>query len=270
MKIYCNGMFVSYGNFLDSFFGLRFRKVSRISVLKTEHKDMVLDMVDQLVTEVVESSVPEKIDANFDPSLLEERVTTRFNMSFSFSEISQDIKNQQDFGSDLFDRVCAYYNEREEANGVEMMRRIETILLLQTLDSLWKDHLLSMDHLKEGIGLRSYGQKDPLLEYKKEGYILFRNMMDRFVSDVTEKLFRVQVTTEDSVAKAAEAGKAKQPVRVEHAEARAFDSNALAPDESKGGRGRKQETVKRDAPKVGRNDPCPCGSGKKHKKCCGA
>ncbi|MBT3181669.1 MAG: preprotein translocase subunit SecA [Deltaproteobacteria bacterium] len=233
-------------------------------------KDMVLDMVDQLVTEVVESSVPEKIDANFDPSLLEERVTTRFNMSFSFSEISQDIKNQQDFGSDLFDRVCAYYNEREEANGVEMMRRIETILLLQTLDSLWKDHLLSMDHLKEGIGLRSYGQKDPLLEYKKEGYILFRNMMDRFVSDVTEKLFRVQVTTEDSVAKAAEAGKAKQPVRVEHAEARAFDSNALAPDESKGGRGRKQETVKRDAPKVGRNDPCPCGSGKKHKKCCGA
>ena len=130
-------------------------------------------------------------------------------------------------------------------------------------------HLLSMDHLKEGIGLRGYGQKDPLLEYKKEGYILFRNMMDGLVSDSIEKLFRVEVTTEESVSKAAEATKANQPMRAQHVETSAFDAGAYAPDESKGGRGRKQETIRRDMPKVGRNDPCSCGSGKKYKKCCG-
>ena len=232
------------------------------------NKDMVLDMIDQVVTEIVDESVPPQIKEGFAPSLLEERVKARFNMPFSFSDVPAEAKTQEEIGKFLYDRVVAYYEEREQENVPEVMRRIETILLLQTLDALWKDHLLSMDHLKEGIGLRGYGQKDPLLEYKKEGFGLFRNMMNRFTSDVAEKLFRVRVTTEESVSRAAETGRTMQPTAVSHDEVTAFAAGA--PAEAKGDYGRRPGTVRRQVPKVGRNDPCPCGSGKKYKKCCGA
>ncbi|HPW45532.1 MAG TPA: preprotein translocase subunit SecA [bacterium] len=234
------------------------------------NKDMVMDMIDQMVTEIVEECVPEGVDENFDPSFLEERIRESFNMQFNFADVPADKRNQEGLGRHIFDAVAAYYEERESKNGPELMRRIESIILLQTLDGLWKDNLLSMDHLKEGIGLRGYGQKDPLLEYKKEGFLLFRNMMNRFVSDSIQKLFRVQVTTEESVDKAAEQNRLRRQVHAHRVERSAFDANAAAPDESKGGFGRVQKTVKRDFPKVGRNDPCPCGSGKKYKKCCGA
>ena len=141
--------------------------------------------------------------------------------------------------------------------------------MLQTLDHLWKDHLLQMDHLKEGISLRSYGQKDPLLEYKREGFSLFRDMMNRFAADVVEKCFRVQVTSEESVekAQAAEMG-APAPTAISHGEINAFAQNA--PREARGDSGdQRVATIKRTGEKVGRNDPCPCGSGKKYKKCCG-
>ncbi len=231
-------------------------------------KDMVMDMIDQMVTEIIESCVPVKASGEFDASSLEERVRTVFNMPFSMSDLPAGIKTQEEIGSALYERVAAHYDEREKANTPEIMRRIETILLLQTLDQLWKDHLLSMDHLKEGIGLRGYGQKDPLLEYKKEGFLLFRNMMNQFVADTVNKLFRVQVTTQESVERAAQSSRPRQQVQTKHQEAAAFD--AKAPDESRGDHGRRQETMRRDQPKVGRNDPCPCGSGKKYKKCHGA
>jgi len=233
------------------------------------NKDIVLDMIDQMVTELVEKNVPEKIDEELEPAGLEENVRARFNMSFSLSDVPKGEQNHEGVGRFLFDRVSAYYDEREDANGPEIMRKVEKIILLQTLDGLWKDNLLSMDHLREGIGLRGYGQKDPILEYKKEGFLLFRNMMNSFVADSVEKLFRVQVTTEESVSRAADAGKTRQPMKVSHAETSAFDANATAPAESRGGTGRRQETVTRQGPKVGRNDPCSCGSGKKYKKCCG-
>ncbi|MFA4874799.1 MAG: preprotein translocase subunit SecA [bacterium] len=232
------------------------------------NKDMVLDMIDQTVTEIIESCVPEKLGDNFDQASFEEKVRTTFNMPFSMSDLPAGIKTQEEIGTALYDRIVAHYDEREQKNGLELMRRIETILLLQTLDTLWKDHLLSMDHLREGIGLRGYGQKDPILEYKKEGFLLFRNMMNQFVADAVNKLFRVQVTSEESVVRAEERGRPRQPMQVQHQEATAFD--AKAPEEARGDHGRRQQTVKRETPKVGRNDPCPCGSGKKYKKCHGA
>jgi preprotein translocase subunit SecA len=232
------------------------------------NKDMVFDMIDQMVTQIVEEYVPEKFDAEFDPKPLEERVLAAFNMPFAFAEVPAEKRTQDELGGLLYERVTAYYDEREARNGPEIMRRIETILLLQTLDTLWKDHLLSMDHLREGIGLRGYGQKDPLLEYKKEGFLLFRNMMNQFVADMVQKVFRVQVTTEESVTRAAAATRQGAPVRAEHVEASAFD--ARGPAEARGDFGRRTETVRREVPKVGRNDPCPCGSGKKYKKCHGA
>ena len=244
----------------------------RREILSNEsNKDMVLDMIDQIVTEVVEANVPEKLDADFDPKAFEEAVRVRFNMPFSFGEIPAQKRSQEEIGSFMYDRVVAYYEEREAKNGSDLMRRIETIILLQTLDQIWKDHLLSMDHLREGIGLRGYGQKDPLLEYKKEGFLLFRNMMNQFVTDSVEKLFRVQVSSEESVSRASQAQREQQaraPMSLSRDQVSAFA--ASAPDEARGDSGRRQSTMKREAPKVGRNDPCPCGSGKKYKKCHGS
>jgi preprotein translocase subunit SecA len=238
-------------------------------LLKDDLKDMVLDMIDQSVTGIIEELVPDRIDDEYEPKHLEEKVKSRFNMPFNFSDIPQEKRNPDGIGEYLYESVVKYYEEREEANTPEIMRQVEKIILLQTLDALWKDHLLQMDHLKEGIGLRGYGQKDPLLEYKREGFGLFRDMMDRFAVDVVEKAFRVQVTAEESVKKAEAVGQTAQtPTMVSHKEVSAFEANA--PKEARGDRGAKVQTVKREGQKVGRNDPCPCGSGKKYKKCHGA
>ena len=130
------------------------------------------------------------------------------------------------------------------------MRQLEQIIYLGSIDALWKDHLLNMDHLKEGVGLRGYGQKDPLVEYKKEGFTLFKMMDEQVKTDVISKLYRVQVTREEQVE---QMQPKKQEMHMFHGE------------EVQGGR----DPVKRDENKVGRNDPCPCGSGKKYKKCHG-
>jgi preprotein translocase subunit SecA len=126
--------------------------------------------------------------------------------------------------------------------------------MLQTVDALWKDHLLAMDHLKEGIGLRGYGQKNPLQEYQREGFDMFQAMMARLDADVVEKLFTVQLAREEDVERMEQKRRAAPMVMSHGGEAAAA----------------KPETVRRDAEKVGRNDPCICGSGKKYKKCCGA
>ncbi len=242
-------------------------KLRREILAGSDTKDMILDQIDQVVTQIIEVDIPDRIEAEFDAKPLEEKIRSTFNMPFFFADIPPEKKTKDGVGQHLYDGVVAYYDEREARNTTPIMRQVEKIILLQTLDSLWKDHLLQMDHLKEGIGLRGYGQKDPLLEYKKEGYLLFRNMMDQFTTDVVQKVYRVQVTTEESVARAAQASRARQPVNISHREITAFAKEA--PAESKGDFGAQQKTVEYEGPRVGRNDPCPCGSGKKYKKCCG-
>jgi len=125
--------------------------------------------------------------------------------------------------------------------------------LLQTIDTQWKDHLLTVDALKEGIGLRGYGQKDPKEEYKREAYALFMEMMARVREEVLQKFFRVQLLSDEEV-EALEAQRRRQKISM----------NRVGDDEQV-----RKPTV-RDEDKVGRNDPCPCGSGKKYKKCCGS
>jgi preprotein translocase subunit SecA len=132
------------------------------------------------------------------------------------------------------------------------MRQIEKIVMLQTLDSLWKDHLLAMDHLKEGIGLRGYAQQNPLVEYQKEGFTMFESLMAVMQQDVVEKVFTVQVQRQQDVEQIQQAA----PQRVVMSHGDQTETPAAEP-------------VKRDAEKVGRNDPCPCGSGKKYKRCHG-
>jgi preprotein translocase subunit SecA len=126
--------------------------------------------------------------------------------------------------------------------------------MLQTIDNLWKDHLLNMDHLKEGIGLRGYGQKNPLQEYKKEGFDMFEEMGDRIEYDVVQKLFTIEMAQE-GLAEELEIQQRPQRMLLSH-----------------GGSGEdpgRVTTVRREGSKVGRNEPCPCGSGKKYKRCCG-
>ncbi len=152
------------------------------------------------------------------------------------------------------ERVKSLYDDREREFTEPVMRQIEKIVMLQTLDSLWKDHLLAMDHLKEGIGLRGYGQLNPLVEYQKEGFAMFEALMRALQQDVVEKVFSVQVRREQDVRQIEEQQPRPQKVVMSHGDQPVEQGAA---------------TVKREADKVGRNDPCPCGSGKKFKRCHG-
>jgi preprotein translocase subunit SecA len=134
------------------------------------------------------------------------------------------------------------------------------MLMLQIVDTQWKDHLLAMDHLKEGIGLRGYGQRDPLVEYKKESFGLFEDLMSRIEEDTLRYLFHIQVVDQQKQEEEAERKRRRQQAILD----RQASMNA-ASDAGNGSTGQ----VKRDTPKVGRNDLCPCGSGKKYKKCHG-
>ena len=153
---------------------------------------------------------------------------------------------------DLKAQVAARFAEREEEFTTPVLEHLMKVLLLQTIDLQWKDHLLSIDHLKEGIGLRGYGQVDPKGEYKREAFELFMAMMGRIRFEVINKLFRVQLAREEDVERM-EAEQRKRKVVLNRA----------------GGDDQPAKPVTRDEDKVGRNDPCPCGSGKKYKKCCG-
>ena len=144
------------------------------------------------------------------------------------------------------------YARKEAEFGEDALRQLEKMVYLQVIDTLWKEHLLSMDHLKEGIGLRGYAQRDPLREYQKEGYNLFIDLVDRISTESIEKLFMVQLARQPA------------PVQQEPVPSQKMILSRGSDQPAKG------VTVKREGKKVGRNDPCPCGSGKKYKKCCGA
>src|SRR5580765_8158324 len=163
----------------------------------------------------------------------------------------------------IWQKLKAKYAEKEKQIGDEAMRTYERIIMLNIIDAQWKDHLLALDHLKQGIGLVGYGQKDPLVEYKKESFDMFQAMLDRIDTTTIRSLFNLQVVAEES----------PDEIRRRRLAARRRGSmqftgpnqGAAAAGEEAG----KVKTVIRDQPKVGRNDPCPCGSGKKYKKCHG-
>lgn len=164
-----------------------------------------------------------------------------------------DKADPEKLGDVIIDAVTEAYNKKEEGCDPDMMRQMERVIMLQVIDNLWKDHLLGMDHLKEGIGLRGYAQKNPLTEYKKEGFEMFSAMTQRIREEIAEYLFKVRIDKEAQVTVTAPQPK---PAKV-------IEHRGDVEVESK------PETVRRGEDKVGRNDPCPCGSGKKYKKCHG-
>jgi len=186
--------------------------------------------------------------------------------------------------------VKGSYKDKEQMIGAELLRRIERDIMLQIVDAQWKDHLYSLDHLKEGIGLRGYGQRDPLVEYKKESFALFQDMKGRIEEEMVRYLFwlrPVAAPVEDDGGVVAArpiprpaARRATQmtlnnpgaePVPAFAGASRSSAAAvAQAPAPARTGGDDVVKTVRREEPKVGRNDPCPCGSGKKYKKCHGA
>jgi preprotein translocase subunit SecA len=163
----------------------------------------------------------------------------------------------------IWEKLKVRYAEKEKQIGPEAMRTYERIIMLNIIDAQWKDHLLSLDHLKQGIGLVGYGQKDPLVEYKKQSFDMFQAMLDRIDTSTIRSLFNLQVVAEQSPE---ELRQRRQPRRTTSFNFTGPNQGAAAAGEEAG----KVKTVVRDQPKVGRNEPCPCGSGKKYKKCHGA
>jgi preprotein translocase subunit SecA len=169
--------------------------------------------------------------------------------------------NSEEIEGLIWDKLKAKYAEKEKQIGAEAMRTYERIIMLNIIDAQWKDHLLALDHLKQGIGLVGYGQKDPLVEYKKESFDMFQAMLDRIDTTTIRSLFNLQVVSEQA------------PDELQRRRAaRRASMNFTGPNQGAAPAGEeagKVKTVVRSQPKVGRNDPCPCGSGKKYKKCHG-
>ena len=164
--------------------------------------------------------------------------------------------------NNIWERLKFKYERKEQQIGPEAMRTYERIIMLNIIDAQWKDHLLSLDHLKQGIGLVGYGQKDPLVEYKKQSFDLFQEMLDRIDTTTIRSLFNLQVVAEQAPESLQQRRAARRPASLRFT----GPNQGAAPAGEEDG---KIKTVVRDQPKVGRNEPCPCGSGKKYKKCHG-
>ncbi len=213
--------------------------------IRADLEDMLDEVAEELVSQFIdENSRPEDLNLKG----LEDAVFKQFSVRINFtgrgmSLLPKDVKDT------IIKEVSRHLKLKEEEFGKPVMDYLVKVLMLQSIDSRWKDHLLAMDHLKEGIGLRGYAQKDPVREYQKEGYEMFMSTISRIKNDTLEKLCAVQIRREEEIDQIRK--KEKQDYIMSRGESTA---GAV--------------TVKREGVKIGRNDPCPCGSGKKYKKCC--
>ncbi|MEN8188905.1 MAG: preprotein translocase subunit SecA [Thermodesulfobacteriota bacterium] len=216
--------------------------------------DMRSDLVEMVVSEYYQEKLASE-DWVWDG--FEERMLELFNITIDWADSDRAGLEYENFYEKINELVESTYRNQEELNTSDVQRHLERVILLQMVDSHWKDHLLSMDHLKEGIGLRGYAQKNPLDEYKKEGYNLFMNMIETVKLQTISTLMRVQVVQDEDVERLEEERRRKQEQEMQLNKGAAGENVAA------------QQPTKREGGKVGRNAPCPCGSGKKYKKCCG-
>ncbi len=233
----------------------------RRSILEgREGKEYILNAADDIVEYLVDTHYPEDNREHPNETELNAELYDFFGLDLKSAGADLASMRRDEVIEVLKSAVNRRYEERETAIGGDAMRLHEKYLLLQVIDQQWKDHLLNIDHLKEGIGLRGYGQRDPLVEYKKESFELFQEMMERIQDRVVKFLWKIEVVVERE-------GEQEERQRVQR---------SLPPKPPKqqpmffsGSGGPSTQTVKHREAKVGRNDPCPCGSGKKYKKCHG-
>jgi preprotein translocase subunit SecA len=254
-------------------------------------RDYLLALAEEILEDNIDRFAGKEMDVeDWDLDALKRELIRIFSFEpAQIDHLNLAEKNSGEIADDLWTLIKTDYDEREKLAGSEIYRHIEREVMLQYVDQHWKDHLYSLDHLKEGIGLRGYGQRDPLVEYKKESFALFQDMKARIEEDIVRYLFRLRPVLTD------EAGQQLPPPRPAGRQVPrrptpiTMNNPAAQSNTAFGGFGRPStpsghespqpartggddviKTFKHDAPKVGRNDPCPCGSGKKYKKCHGA
>ncbi|MBQ4830926.1 preprotein translocase subunit SecA [Alteromonas sp. MMG017] len=222
-------------------------------------EDVVSGVVDEYIP-------PQSLEEMWDVKGLEERLRADFAVDLPIQTwLENDDKlYEEKLRERIHDEVVSSYKEKESVVGEQVLRQFEKAVMLQNLDSHWKEHLAAMDHLRQGIGLRSYAQKNPKQEYKRESFALFSQMLEALKVEVITILSRVKVQAEEDVEKVEEQRRQADnvPKQFEHENASATEAPPEAASD-------KVRTEVRDGPKVGRNDPCPCGSGKKYKQCHG-
>ena len=259
-----------------------------------DQKELILeDYVREILGGLLDKYAAKETHAeDWDIKSLKNQIFTRFGVDIAAEGIQAETLNRQELGDTIFDKLKERYEAKEKLIGPDAMRHHERIIMLSVIDQQWKDHLLSMDHLREGIGLRGYGQHDPLVEYKRESFDMFEAMMERFEEETVRYLYLMQVIEAPA-----------RPVPQHAVSAGDFDGNEQDVSAFSTGARRNRATTSMDdmeeafqrrkrreleqarmagageagtvqqvvrGEKVGRNDPCPCGSGKKYKKCCGA
>jgi preprotein translocase subunit SecA len=278
-------------------YGLRRRLLEGL-----DQKDLIIeDYVSGILGDILERHCPPKEHvANWDLKALKSAIFTSFGVDIYAEGLKPEEMNRQELGDAIFDKLKQRYDAKEKLIGAEAMRYHERMIMLSVIDGQWKDHLLSMDHLKEGINLRGYGQHDPLVEYKRESYDMFEEMMQRFQEETVRYLYLMQImerppdlgtrpgagpevpsgegleTSVPSVITGGRGGNGRPPRQVATSVDEIEESfqrkkkKELEQARMAGSGDMQVQQVVRSGAKVGRNDPCPCGSGKKYKKCCGA
>jgi len=278
----------------EAVYGLRRRLLEGL-----DQKDLILeDYVSSILADQMDQYCPVKAHADdWNIKGIKDAIFTRFGVDFLAEGVKPDALNRGELGDAIFQKLKERYEAKEKLIGPEAMRHHERMIMLSVIDQQWKDHLLSMDHLKEGIGLRGYGQHDPLVEYKKESFDMFEAMMQRFQEDTVRYLYLMQILERPLDAgggppsapsgQGPEAGvpaqrggdgNGRRPPRMVSTSADELEESFMRRKRREleqarmagGGEAQQVQQVVRSQEKVGRNDPCPCGSGKKYKKCHGA
>jgi preprotein translocase subunit SecA len=232
-------------------------------------RERVLDVLDEVVLEVCDVFAGQRSPSSWDLPGLTGALKDQFNISMNLEGGS--FHGRSDLEEQVWNVIQKNFEGKEREFGIENFRRFEQYIYLSTIDALWKDHLLAMDHLRQGIGLRGYGQKDPKQEYKKEGFEMFQIMMRSIRANVVGTLMRAELRREEPAAGASKREPAEEFDLAKKRAPKMFEGRgAVAAD---GGSGPpppgKQQTVHREGPKLRPNDPCHCGSGKKYKRCHG-
>jgi preprotein translocase subunit SecA len=219
-----------------------------------DQKEYLLGLTQDVVADLLEVHCNAEVNpAEWNVEALRHALLHQFGIDIQHEKIAANQLNRDELQEAVFRKAKEKYDHKEEVIGAEAMRLHERVILLNVLDAHWKDHLLAMDQLKEGIGLRGYGQRDPLVEYKKESFETFQQMMNTIEEETLRYLYLLQPVEEQERVQEIERRQRKQDLVL------SLTGSETAPEAPK--------PVIR-GPKIGRNEPCPCGSGKKYKKCC--
>ena len=237
-------------------------------------RDYIINMAHSILNAivdpiVVESKFPEEWDFETLSKNLQ-KISDKYRGKLQYTTEELNGMTEESLRQSVCDEFDEIYAEKEAEIGSEQMREVERMILLRVVDNLWMDHIDAMDQLKSGIGLRALGQQDPAAAYAKEGFDMFEQMISAIQEDTVKYCYNVTVETKTERKAILEAGEAKKSEYIDDDMVRAMQGGGELPEEAQvPEREAKQQTVRRDHPKVGRNDLCPCGSGKKYKNCCG-